>query len=127
MLAGLRARTARALAAALLGALAACSTLPPPTQEAHRDHHVAAEFVVADNGRLLLPSSSGSLVVREFVLQPPPLAEHFHEQQRWFQYAPGTRVTVTGRFRTYATGGGGPAGAATVLAGARSVRSLDTP
>ena len=118
----LRHLRARAAAAALL--LAACSTLPPAALPPHRDHHVAAEFVVPDDGRLPLPPSSPTLSMRELQLDPPPLAERFANARRWFVYAPGTHVRVRARFRTWADADGPPADAAAVLGGARRVTAL---
>ena len=77
------------------------------------------------DGRLPLPTSSPTLLVQQFELEPPPLAEHFHGAQRWFTYEPGTHVALRGRFRTYADGDAAPASAARVLAGAARVHSLD--
>lgn len=115
------------IAAVAASCLAACSTLPEPSLPAYRDHDVAAEYVVPANGRLPLPTSDSELLVQEFSLQPPPLAEHFRDTARWFTYAPGTRVSVRGRFRTYAAPGAHPKDAATVLVGAEHVRAIDAP
>ncbi len=109
---------------AALSALAACSTLPPASQPAHLDHHVAAAFVVPANGRLVLPASSERVVVRELHLEPAPLAEHFRDTVRWFDYAPGTHVMVHGRFRTWSADGAPPASASELLAGARTITTL---
>jgi hypothetical protein len=117
----------RACAAATLAALPACSTLPEPARPAFADHHVAADFVVPDSGRLELPTSSDALLVRELVLEPAPLAEQFRDERRWFTYAPGTRVVVRARFRSYALAGASPADAAQVFAGAARVRELAPP
>lgn len=121
----LRARAAATFATfTTLAALAACSVLPEPTQPPFADHCVAADFVVPDTGRLALPTSSDALLVHEFVLDPPPLAEQFRDERRWFTYAPGTRVVVRGRFRTWARPGETPATATQVLVGAASVRDV---
>lgn len=107
--------------------LPACSTLPEPTRPAHLDHHVAADYVVPSNGRLVLPVSSPGLLVLEFTLQPPPQGEQFHDATRWFTFPPGTHVQVQGRFRTWAAPGARPASAPEVLLGAERVRPLDGP
>lgn len=117
----------RAWARATLAALAACSTLPEPTQPPFADHRVAAEFVVPESGRLELPMSSDALLVRELALEPAPLAERFRDDRRWFTYAPGTRVVVRASFRTYALAGSEPANASQVLAGASRVREISPP
>lgn len=110
-----------------LAAAVGCSTLPPPLRPPHRDHHVAAEFVVPTTGRLLLPTSSDTLLLQELTLDPPPRGEHWAGHERWFDYAPGTHVTLTSRFRTYGEAATGPANADDVLPNATRVRSLDAP
>src|SRR5687767_15062274 len=100
---------AATLALAASFAVAACSTLPPAALPAHADHHVAAQFIVPANGRLALPTSSPALLVQQLELDPPPRGEHFRDAVRWFDYAPGTRVEVRTRFRTWAANGAGPA------------------
>lgn len=131
MLAGAGPRSQHALGArfALAGTtlLAACSALPQPSRPAFLDHHVAADFVVPASGQLRLPTSGGDLVVVGLDLQPPPEGERFRGDERWFVYAPGTRVVVQGRFRTYGSAERPPADAAAVLRGAAAVRSVDTP
>lgn len=110
-----------------LALAAACSTLPEPRVPAHREHDVEAEFVVASDGRLALPTSSRDLVVHDLTLDPPPLGERFGDGARWFAYAPGTRVLVRSRFRTYGNDGGAPLAAASVFPGAWRVRELVAP
>ena len=115
------------LAALALLASAACSTLPVASRPPFADHHVRAEFVVPEHGRLALPESRDDLVLRELSLVPPPLGEQFAHAQRCFLYAPGTRVQVEARFRVYGTDGHPPAPPEQVLVGATSVRSLAAP
>ncbi len=94
---------------------------------AHHEHDVEAEFVVAGDGRLALPASSRDLVVHELMLDPPPLGERFGDGARWFAYAPGTRVLVRSRFRTYGSDGQAPLTAASVFPGALRVRDIVAP
>jgi len=113
--------------AAIAVAATACSSLPPPVRPPHHDHRVEAEFIVPANGRLALPTSSATLVLQQLELAPPPLREHVDQTSRWFAYAPGTRVTVHARFRSYASGDDAPPGPAAVLPGAATLRVLDAP
>lgn len=78
--------------------------MPDPHLPKHSEHDVVAEFVVPEDGRLVLPATSHDLIVHELRLEPAPLAEQFGEGARWFTYEPGTRVVVHGRFRHYAAG-----------------------
>lgn len=116
-----------AAASFLLALAGSCSSLPEPRIPAHREHDVEAEFVVAGDGRLVLPVSSQDLVVHALALDPPPLGERFGDGARWFAYAPGTRVFVRSRFRTYGHGGDAPPAASSVLSGAVSVRDFVAP
>jgi hypothetical protein len=129
MLARLGPRTsARAAMSVLIGALAACSSLPEPGFPAFADHHVDAEFVVPAEGRLRLPATTRALVVHELGLHPAPLQEQFDAAGgRWLVYPAGTNVHVRCRFRAYAGAGGSVPAAADVLVGARSIRMLEAP
>lgn len=83
--------------------------------------------MVPATGRLQLPTSSDALLLQELTLDPPPLGEHWAGHDRWFEYVPGTHVTVTSRFRTYGAAATNPPGAGDVLPNATRVRSLDAP
>ena len=122
IVAGPRRNAARGVAAAFAW-LAACSALPEPHFPSHAEHDVEAEFVIASDGRLVLPQSSRDLVVHELRLDPPPLNVRFDDGERWFAYEPGTRVVVRSRFRTYGSGGLPPALASDALPGAVRVRA----
>ncbi|MBL8751586.1 MAG: hypothetical protein JNK78_20705 [Planctomycetes bacterium] len=117
----------RAVASVILIALAACSTVPAAWYPEFVDHDLAAEFVVADDGRLPLPSTTRALVVRSLELDPPPFAEHFESAGRWFAYRPGTAVRVHCQLRAYAQNDGRVPTVAEILPGARSIRVLDNP
>ncbi len=117
----------RATVPVLLIALAACSTVPPAWYPEFVDHELAAEFVVADDGRLPLPSTTRALVVRTLELDPAPSAELFDGSDRWFAYSPGTAVRVHCRLRAYAQDDGRVPTVAEILPGARSIRVLENP
>jgi hypothetical protein len=120
----LRRALAKAATLAATVAVAACSTLPSAPPGPHLDHHVAVEFVVPPNGRLVLPASSPTLSVQQLALDPAPLGEQFRDAVRWFVYAPGTRVTMRGRFRSWGDGERPPVTAQQLFTGAASVREL---
>ena len=115
------------LAVLLLAALGACSTLPPATFPEFEDHHVAAEFVVSRDGRLLLPSTTRWLVVRELTLDPQPERERFDGGHRWFEYPAGTAVRVSCRLRAYANPDGRVPKLSEILVDARRIDVLEGP
>jgi hypothetical protein len=94
----------------VLLAAAACSTLPDSWLPPFHDHELDTEFVVPADGRFVAPVSSDEVVVHELRLSPQPTGEHFEGQQRFFTYAPGTRVAVRGRLRIYARADAAPRG-----------------
>jgi hypothetical protein len=114
-------------ALAAIVASAACSHLPVEPAIGHCDHDVTAEFVVAADGRLGLPTSDRRLRIDALELSPAPADERFDDGGRWFPYAPGTRVTVRMRFRTFAVDGAAPYPPARALPGALRVRPTTPP
>lgn len=80
----------------------ACSTLPDSVLPKHQDHTFHASYVVGDDGRLVFPSTTRSLVIRQIRLTPKPLSEQFGSERRWFVYPAGTTVQARGQLRAYA-------------------------
>jgi len=76
---------------------------------------------VPADGRLVVPTSGAFLLVHGLELAPPPLAEEFAGEERWFVYAPGAHVTLRARFRAFGPQAQNPARA---LPGALHVRSI---
>ncbi len=110
-----------------LAVAAACSVVPPASFPPHADHHVAADFVVPAAGRLLLPASTRELVVRELAVDPPPSAESFDANGRWFLFPPGTAVHVRCRLRAYADAAGNVPTIGEILVGAARIEPLEGP
>ena len=106
---------------------AACSTLPPSQYPEFVDHHVAAEYVVSPEGRLWLPSTTRSLVVRELDLHPRPVRERFDDTGRWFEYPAGTAVRVECRLRAYAADDGHVPSLREILGDATKLEDLGSP
>lgn len=82
--------------------LTACSTLPESVLPEHQDHTFHASYLIGSDGRLVLPSTTRSLVIRKIQLSPRPLDEQFASGQRWFLYPAGTTVHARGQLRAYA-------------------------
>ena len=120
-------RLRRPPAALLVFAITACSTVPTAAFPEFVDHHIAADFVVSPNGRLRLPSTTRSLVVRDIALTPAPLREHFDEGGRWFEYPAGTAVQVQCRLRAYATDHGRVPSLREILVDADRIAVLEGP
>ena len=94
---------------ALVGmvAAAACSTVPGHSYPPFADHDVTLEFTVQDSGQLPVPTTSTTLHLHSLGAEPPPTREWYDANgQRWFGYAPGTRVLVRTRYRLYADANG---------------------
>ena len=120
--------TARALAPFAIGAaLGGCSSLLPLHREAFVDDCVLAEFVVGPDGRLVLPATDESLVLRRLELAPPPLAERFAGSERWFVYPEGTTVDVRCTYRAYGKHGGPPPTPRELWPLAQSLRNCEQP
>ncbi|MBM3963433.1 MAG: hypothetical protein FJ306_16290 [Planctomycetes bacterium] len=116
-----------ACALTAITASVACSHLPVEPASGHCDHDVTAEFVVAADGRLGLPTSDRRLRIDALELSPAPADERFDDGGRWFPYAPGTRVAVRMRFRAFAVDGAAPCPPERALPGALSVRPTSPP
>ncbi|HEX6810939.1 MAG TPA: hypothetical protein VF384_04875 [Planctomycetota bacterium] len=126
--AGAAAKQRRWAALACAAWLAGCSTMPDSRFPDFVEHHVTAQFVVPQAGRLRVPASNRSLVVQELSLEPLPQAEVFEANgERFLVYPAGTPVYVRCRFRAYATNGGPVPGLAEVLTGAHDIRNLQEP
>lgn len=100
-------------------ATAACSTLPGSTYPPFADHDVTLAFTVPSSGHLPLPTTSPTLCLHSLQAVPTPAREWYDgDGQRWFDYAPGTKVTVHTRCRVYATADGKIATPGELFAGA---------
>ena len=110
MLGNARSSTTRRLRwCALTGlvAAAACSTVPGHNYPPFTDHDVTFAYAVPASGQLPLPTTSTTLQVHSLRAEPPPTREWYDANgQRWFGYAPGTRVLVRTRYRIYADADG---------------------
>jgi hypothetical protein len=84
----------------------ACSTLPDSERPSHQDYTFHASYVVGSDGRLVFPSTTRSLVIRQIQLTPKPLSEQFELNRRWFVYPAGTTVHAHGQLRSYADASG---------------------
>jgi hypothetical protein len=80
----------------------ACSTLPDSVLPKHQDHTFHASYVIGGDGRLVFPSTTRDLVIRQIRLTPKPLSEQFESERRWFNYPAGTTVQARGQLRAYA-------------------------
>jgi hypothetical protein len=96
-----------AVLAGLLATLtSACSTLPDSVLPEHQDHTFHASYVIGSDGRLVFPSTTRNLIIRQIHLTPKPLSEQFELQRRWFVYPAGTTVHARGQLRAYASPSG---------------------
>ena len=84
----------------------ACSTLPDSERPLHQDHTFHASYLVGNDGRLVFPSTTRNLVIRQIQLTPKPLSEQFERDLRWFVYPAGTTVHARGQLRSYADASG---------------------
>ncbi len=120
-------RSPRLSAFAAFGAIAltACAVLPERSYPDFRDHHLAADYVVPLDGRILVPATTRDLIVQELELLPPPLGETFDaDGARWMLYDHGTNVRLRGRFRAYGTGAGDAVTPTQLLPGAQRIEVL---
>ena len=87
-------------------ASSSCSSLPKAEHPQHKDHSFRASYVIGEDGRLMFPSTSRDLIIKDLQLTPEPSAEKFHNDQRWFVYPPGKIVHAHGSLRAYANESG---------------------
>ncbi|MFK7740206.1 MAG: hypothetical protein AB8H80_07770 [Planctomycetota bacterium] len=96
----------RAATAALLAALASCSSLPDRQRPDHTDWTFRANLTADAEGRIAFPSTTAALVVEQVELLPAPEGELLLGGERWFLYPAGTRVDIHASLRVYANSDG---------------------
>ncbi|MFY9344231.1 MAG: hypothetical protein WAT39_17195 [Planctomycetota bacterium] len=120
-------RSVAAGAAAFALLVAGCSSLPDASLPPFHDHRLTAEYVTPADGRIALPSSGDEVRIEELVVLPTPLGEEFAASGRALRFAPGTRVSVRGRVRIYATAGATPRPLGALFPGAVRIGHEDGP
>ena len=95
----------RTMLAALCGAAAACSIVPPRDWPPYEERLVVAEYAVTDGQLIEVPRSGPALTILEFTAEPAPRAERYRDGRRWLQPPPDCdRFVVRCRYRAYGLG-----------------------
>lgn len=85
--------------------LVACSTLPPREWPAFDLRTVRVTFRT-DGSPIEVPASTPSLTILDLAIEPPPVAEHWHQGRRLVSPPRGcTELEVRCTYRAYATDG----------------------